>query len=167
MQNVEIKARCTNLARAKEIALGLGAQFAGELHQIDTYFNVARGRLKLREIDSRESQLIYYERPDESGARLSNYHIYPATNPESLKAILNGALGIWRVIEKQRSLYWFDNVRIHLDRIAGLGDFIEFEGIVESADQTHAVHQKVERLQQIFGISASQLIGLSYSDLAG
>ena len=165
MQNVEIKARCADLASAKKIALGLGAQFAGELQQTDTYFNVARGRLKLREINGRESQLIYYERPDESAARLSNYHIFPVTNPELLKAMLNGALGIWRVIEKQRELYWFENVRIHLDHVEGLGDFIEFEGILESADQTREVQGKVAKLQQNFHISSSDLIGLSYSDL--
>lgn len=165
MQNIEIKARCADLANAKKNAVELGADFGGELHQIDTYFKVNNGRLKLREISGRESELIYYERPNESAARLSNYHIYPVSNPEILKAMLVGALGIWRVVDKRRLLYWFDNIRIHLDYVSGLGSFIEFEGIVESPLQTAEVHKKVDRLLQVFALSLSDLISLSYSDL--
>jgi adenylate cyclase class IV len=196
MQNIEIKARCADLELAKEIAFEIGAQFGGELHQIDTYFKVNHGRLKLREMNSRnpqlvldplslprsaweqeegdregpaparEAQLIYYDRPNEPGARLSNYQIYPVSAPDILKELMTQALGVWRVIKKQRRLFWFENVRIHLDHVEELGDFIEFEGIVETAQQTNAVRQKVERLQQVFDLSASHLISSSYSELA-
>lgn len=165
MQNIEIKARCGDLKRAKEIALEIGAKFAGELHQIDTYFKVHHGRLKLREINGREAQLIFYERADEPGARLSHYQICPVSDPDILKKLLTQALGVWKVIKKQRLLYWFENVRIHLDHVEGLDDFMEFEGIVEHAQQTDAVRQKVEQLQLIFRISSSHLISHSYSDL--
>jgi predicted adenylyl cyclase CyaB len=165
MQNVEIKARYGDLARAQEIVLAIGAKFSGELRQIDTYFKVNHGRLKLREINSREAQLIFYERPNEAEARLSDYQILPVGDPASFKTLLTSALGIWKVVEKKRLLYWFENVRIHLDSVTGLGDFIEFEGIVEFAGEKENVRQKVERLMQDFAISSPDLIGLSYSDL--
>ncbi|HEX9653889.1 MAG TPA: class IV adenylate cyclase [bacterium] len=165
MQNIEIKACCPDLAKAKAIAVHLGAQFGGELHQIDTYFQVKSGRLKLREINYQENQLIYYERPDEAGARLSNYHIYPVSDPDLLKALLTSALGILTVIEKRRVLYWLENVRIHLDRVKDMGDFIEFEGIVDDAHRTLEVMQKVASLQNSFQILSSNLVRTSYADL--
>ncbi len=196
LQNIELKARYPDLGRAEKIALEMGAKFGGELRQIDTYFKVHRGRLKLREMSSgdpeivldplsiprrawdrgdapepvqvpgREAQLIFYERPNEPSARQSHYQIYPVSDLDKLKELLTHALGIWKVIKKTRRLFWFENVRIHLDRVEGLGDFIEFEGIVEEAQQTNAVRQKVERLQQVFNLSASHLISSSYAELA-
>ena len=165
MQNIELKALCDDLGTAKAIVEELGANFAGVLHQVDTYFKVSRGRLKLREINSSESQLIYYERPDDRGPKVSSYEIYPIQNPVDLKAILESALGIWRVIEKIRELYWLNGVRIHLDRVSGLGNFIEFEGIVQAADEKNKVETKVQKLIAAFNISAAARINGSYSDL--
>jgi len=165
MQNIEIKARCDDLGAAKAIAENLGAHFEGVLHQVDTYFKVSRGRLKLREINSRESQLIYYQRPDDLGPKVSSYQIYPIQNPVDLKAILESALGIWRVIEKTRELYWLDGVRIHFDRVSGLGNFIEFEGIVQAADEKNKVETKVRELIAAFNIPAAARVNGSYSDL--
>jgi predicted adenylyl cyclase CyaB len=164
MQNIEIKARCDDLAAAKAVAEKLGADFAGVLHQVDTYFKVSRGRLKLREINSRESQLIFYERPDNLGPKVSSYQIYPIQNSADLTAILTSALGIWRVIEKVRELYWWDGVRIHLDCVSGLGNFIELEGIIQSTDEKDNVDKKIQQLIAAFNISAARISG-SYSDL--
>ncbi len=165
MQNIEIKARYDNLEQAKSIALEMSANFEGALHQIDTYFNVRKGRLKLREINFQESQLIFYERPDQIGAKLSQYQIYPVEDAAHLKVILESALGIWCVVEKQRELYLFDEVRIHLDRVKHLGNFLELEGVLSPKTWNTAVKNKVEWLVTQFKISKADLIEVSYSDL--
>jgi len=48
--NIEIKARCDDLAAVRSVLVHHDADFVGEDHQIDTYFDVGKGRLKLREI---------------------------------------------------------------------------------------------------------------------
>ena len=64
--NVEIKARCDELDRIRNILKELRADFKGTDHQIDTYFRVPSGRLKLRE-GNIENYLIFYEREDQEG----------------------------------------------------------------------------------------------------
>ena len=60
MTNIEIKARYEDAERAEENLNSLGAGMAGTFHQKDTYFNVERGRLKLRELGSDEGHLIFF-----------------------------------------------------------------------------------------------------------
>lgn len=48
-RNIELKARDPDPARSLQLSLSLGAKDQGWLQQLDTYFRVAHGRLKLRE----------------------------------------------------------------------------------------------------------------------
>ena len=76
-RNIEIKARDADPARTLELALELGAADEGDLEQRDTYFDGAHGRLKLREQEPGEDELIEYRRADEAGARTSSYGRVP------------------------------------------------------------------------------------------
>ena len=49
-RNLELKARCPDLARARAAALNLGAAMSAFERQRDTFFHSREGRLKLREI---------------------------------------------------------------------------------------------------------------------
>jgi predicted adenylyl cyclase CyaB len=167
VQNIEIKARYRDLERARQIAKKLPASFEKTYQQTDTYFDVKQGRLKLREFDDDVSQLIYYERPDVSQAKLSQYDIHDVPDPSRVKAMLSAALGILVVVDKHRDVYWYDEVRIHLDRVIGLGSFLEFEGVISAASETASTHEKVASLMQQFMIEKSDLIEVSYSDLVG
>lgn len=165
MQNIEIKAKYENLAEAQQIAEGIDADFVGVLHQLDTYFHIKRGRLKLREIASEGAQLIYYERPANAGPKMSEYQIYPVSHPEELKTMLKSALGVWKVVEKKRQLYLFENVRIHLDRVTNLGNFLELEGVISKHSAHDTTESTVRKLLEQFDVAASDLISTSYSDL--
>ncbi len=165
MENIEIKARCADLVHAAKVAADLGAYHSGVLHQIDTYFVVSEGRLKLREINGEESQLVFYQRPNASGPKSSHYQIHPIENPADLKQMLAAALGIWKVVEKHRQLYLFDEVRIHLDEVAGLGSFLELEGVVSENVAREETAGKVRKLMQHLAIVPDDLVELSYSDL--
>jgi adenylate cyclase class IV len=56
--NFEFKAKHRNIKEAEERLLEQQPLFIGEDRQVDTYFNVANGRLKLRE-GTIEQSLIF------------------------------------------------------------------------------------------------------------
>jgi homotetrameric cytidine deaminase len=157
-RNLEIKARDADPRRTLEAALALGADDHGELTQRDTYFQGARGRLKLREQSPGESELIQYRRPDESGPRTSEFRLVPVGEAEALRQALDAALGTLVTVDKRRRLLLWQDVRIHLDAVDGLGAFIELEAPEDGEQEA-----KVERLREELAIG--ELIPGSYSDL--
>lgn len=138
------------------------------LVQRDTYFHARSGRLKLREEKGNGAHLIAYERPDDAGQRQSRYRIVPIGAAEELKAALAATLGIEVVVAKERTLFIWERVRIHLDWVEGLGRFIEFEAIVtvEARGEIAEAEARVEFLRGALEIAEADLIGVSYSDLA-
>jgi len=163
MRNIELKARLADRAGAEACCARLGAVFEGDIHQIDTYFRVPDGRLKLREKEPGGDELIFYRRDDVGEATASEFLISPA-GPE-LKGLLSEALGVIAVVDKVRGLWLWGNVRIHLDRVRRLGDFIEFEAVLDESHDDADGHGKVERLQEAFQIPGVARIERSYLDL--
>lgn len=161
--NLELKAKLSNLHDAETIARVIGAKKHSVLTQIDTYFNIANGRLKLREINDRKFELIYYHRANKAGDRYSEYTIVPLKEPRTVKRILSKLLGQKVVVRKKRVLYLFNNARIHLDRVKGLGSFIEFEVLV--AKGKAQAESFMRTLRKEFSISQTEIIAGSYSDL--
>jgi adenylate cyclase class IV len=129
--NLELKARDADPAATEAACAALGARDAGTLVQRDTYFEVAHGKLKLREHLSGEAgaELIAYDRPDGDGVRVSTYERVAVDDPAALRSALSTALGVLGVVEKTRRLYLYRHVRIHLDEIAYLGSFVELEAV--------------------------------------
>jgi adenylate cyclase class 2 len=165
-RNVELKARDGDPAKSAALCEALGADDHGELIQRDTYFNVATGRLKLREEEDGASHLVSYVRADELGERLSRYRIIEIEDAEGLKAALSESLGVRVTVSKRRRLFLWRDVRIHLDQVGGLGAFLEFEAVVPSGHSGLSdERQKVEHLRDAFAIGAEDLIDRSYSDL--
>jgi len=163
-RNIELKARVADLVRARLVAERLSTAYLGIQHQRDTYFACPRGRLKLREIEGHGAQLIFYQRPDEAQAKASDYQLveinHGATLP-ALRALLGAALGITVVVEKSREIFLHKNVRIHLDKIAGLGTFVEFEAVVGGAIEDIEAREQVAWLQQQFQIDRVWQISLA------
>lgn len=163
--NVEIKARCANADAIRAILKSRHADAKGTDHQIDTYFNVPKGRLKLRE-GNIENALIFYERPDQAGPKQSNIVLHETTPDSDLKAVLTAALGVKVVVDKQREISFIDNVKFHLDTVAGLGSFVEIEAI--DADGSIGRARLLAQCQEylaLFGIKDADLVEGSYSDL--
>ncbi len=165
MRNIEFKARDPQPARTLELALGLGAEDHGEIAQTDTYFSRARGRLKLREQEPGEAELIEYRRADASGARESEYRRVPVADANALRAALDASLGTLVVVEKRRRLLLHENVRIHLDDVEGLGSFLELEAVAEAGSDLAAEHDRVSRLRAELEVGDDALVAGSYSDL--
>src|SRR3954469_8250677 len=164
-RNVELKARDPEPERSLERCVALGAEDRGELRQRDTYFAARRGRLKLREQEPGAAELIAYERADEAQARESRYRIAPVREPEALREALDAALGTVVVVDKRRRLFLWQGVRIHLDRVEGLGAFVELEGVATADSDLARESALVARLRAELGIADDALEPRGYADL--
>jgi len=162
--NVEIKARCSTPERARAVLSQRQARFAGFDAQVDTYFRVAEGRLKLRE-GNIENTLIYYRRPDQSGPKTSDVVLHKTQPASGLKEILVAALGVLVAVRKQREIYYLDNVKIHIDQVERLGEFVEIEAAGDENADRDALLGQCRELMEAFGIRQEELVAESYSDL--
>ncbi len=163
-RNIELKASDPDPERSLAVVLGLGARDRGLLRQRDTYFRVASGRLKLREEDPGGAMLIQYDRVDADEARESRYRLIPVDDPKTLCAALEASLGLLAVVEKERHLLLWQNVRIHLDRVKDLGDFVELEGVATPDSDLAQELESVTRLTEALEIAPERILRNSYSD---
>jgi predicted adenylyl cyclase CyaB len=162
--NIEIKAKCADQEKVREILKLHGANFKGVDHQIDTYFKANNGRLKLRE-GNIENHLIFYEREDKEGPKQSDVILCKYEPGSRLKEVLIKSLGIFAVVDKQREIYFIDNVKFHLDNVQGLGTFMEIEAIdTTGALGKEKLLEQCSQYLQLFGTKDSDLITNSYSD---
>jgi adenylate cyclase class IV len=164
-RNIEIKARIESVESLLPLARACADAPPEAIAQDDTFFACATGRLKLRAFADGSGQLIAYERPAARGPKTSDYVIVPVADPDALRTALARALGISGRVLKQRQLLLVGATRIHLDRVEGLGDFLELE-VVLRADQSEAEGNAIaEALMARLGIEKSQLVGGAYVDL--
>jgi len=162
---VELKAKIDNIDKVREKILKLNAEFIGKFHQIDTYFNVPRGRLKLREVEGKPyAQLIYYERENIAAPKKSEVFILEISNPEEFKEKTEKVLGVKSVVDKVREVYVYRETKIHLDSVKGLGFFIEFEKetLESEIEETRSF---LEKLMKKLEIRWENLIESSYGEL--
>ena len=162
---VELKAKIDNVDKVREKILKLNAEFIGKFRQIDTYFNVPKGRLKLREVEGKpHAQLIYYERENIATPKKSEVFILEISNPEEFKEKTEKILGIKSVVDKVREVYVYRETKIHLDSVKRLGCFIEFEK--ETSDlEIENCRKFLEKLMEKLKIKRENLIELSYGEL--
>ena len=165
-RNVEQKFRCDDLHTAHARAVAAGAAPAAVLIQRDVYFAAPRGRLKLRSIMAdagARHELIAYDRPDADAARASAYHLVPVADAPAMEAALGAALGVRGVVTKRRTLLLAGNLRIHLDEVDGLGDFVELEALLGESATPEAGVVQVARWRDLLGLT--EQVPDSYIDL--
>lgn len=163
--NIEIKARCNDHGKIRSKLKSQNADFKGIDHQIDTYFKVNDGRLKLREGEI-ENHLIFYKRGNQKGPKQADVILFNSSPNSSLKEILINALGILVVVDKKREIYFIENVKFHIDTVKNLGTFIEIEAIDnEGAIGKDKLLKQCNKYLKFFNISNKDLVEVSYSDL--
>ncbi|MBL0146366.1 MAG: class IV adenylate cyclase [Chitinophagaceae bacterium] len=132
---------------------------------MDTYFNVPNGRLKLRE-GNIENALIYYERENRDAAKQSNVLLYQHNPNISLKNILIKTNGIKAIVDKNRKIYFIENVKFHFDSVEGLGTFIEVEAIDNDGKiGVQKLQEQCDYYKTFLGISDKDILAESYSDM--
>lgn len=165
IKNFEFKAKVNSLKTYEEALLQLNPEFKGTDHQIDTYFDTKKGRLKLRE-GNIENALIQYYREDTQGTKLSEVTIYKHQPDTALKQILTTQLGVKIVVDKIRKIYFLDNVKFHFDRVKGLGEFVEVEAQSEDDKlDISTLKEQCEYFLEFFQIKAEDVMKKSYSDM--
>lgn len=175
-RNVELKARCADVEALEARAVGAGATPTAILHQRDTYFAAAHGRLKLR-VERREpwpgwvgedaltAELIHYHRADEAVARQSTYERLLVDDPDTVRTTLDQRLGTTVDVLKTRGLLLWRGVRIHLDDVDGLGTFVELEAVVGPAGDVDACTAGVAELRARLGIDDEHVVAEGYAAL--
>ncbi|HET7116967.1 MAG TPA: CYTH domain-containing protein [Hanamia sp.] len=163
--NFEFKARTDHLETLEKKLLELDPIFIGQDKQADTYFNVSKGRLKLRE-GNIENALIYYERQNVTCAKQSDILLYKHQPDTSLKDILIKVHGIKVVVKKVRKIYFLENVKFHFDAIDELGTFVEVEAIDKDGNiGIEKLKEQCKKYAELFRIKSEDYISLSYSDM--
>lgn len=163
--NIEIKARCADPSFIRNYLVNNGADFRGVDIQLDTYFKVPTGRLKLRE-GNIENNLIYYVRSNQPGPKSSHFQLVKIEDAQGLKEALTRSCGIKMIVSKSREIYYLANVKFHIDEVYGLGSFIEIEAGNILADKTEAqLSEQCNFYLKEFAIKEEELIAESYSDM--
>lgn len=164
MKNLEAKFRLSNHAEAESRASAIGYTQRAILHQRDTFFRVANGKLKLRE-ENGSAVLIFYHRDESGPLMLSNYEIVKVADPPRTLRILASALGPIAVVDKVRTLMMRDNVRLHLDQVARLGHYGEIEAVIADGDDPEHSRGAVDEILTALRVTPPDLIDVSYFEL--
>jgi len=164
-RNIEIKARIASVEALLPRARALADGPAQTLLQDDTFFPVTHGRLKLRAFADGAAELIHYQRPDTGQAKASDYVRVPVADPAALREALTRGLGVLGRVRKQRLLLLAGPTRIHLDRVEGLGDFMELEVVMREGQPDAEGMALAEALMRELGLADATRIAGAYLDL--
>ncbi len=165
MKNLELKAVATSLPRLRRVLREFGArQEPQPLDQVDWYFTTPHGRLKLRQRKGRPAaELVFYVRADSARARTSEYQKLPVADAAGMLRLLRAMFEPAACVRKRRELWLHGETRVHLDRVAGLGTFVEIE-VPFTRDATGA-RRVLRRLRDQLGIGPRDVLACSYADL--
>ncbi|XP_063703974.1 uncharacterized protein LOC134833552 [Culicoides brevitarsis] len=167
LRNVEIKARLTGKEQWQqliELASNLTKSKGEIILQRDIFFHSKQGRLKLRYLLHKKSELIYYDRPDVGGPKLSSFHKVDLEDPETMEQMLDKSIGTKGKVQKERYLFLHEGTRIHLDNVDGLGYFLEFEAVLKPDESVESGEKRLHDLLQVFNIPKENLMEGAYMD---
>jgi adenylate cyclase class IV len=136
-----------------------------DIIQDDTFFKCEAGRLKLRAFAAGDGELIFYRRNDQTGPKESFYVRSPTRAPETLRDALSLAYGQAGRVQKHRTLFVVGRTRVHLDRVSGLGNFLELEVVLDEHEPVEAGVRDAQELMTRLSVDPSQLIEGAYIDL--
>lgn len=164
-KNIEIKARVRDAAALEAAVRGLHPGAPQVIPQEDVFFACPEGLLKLRILAPDAGQLVHYARAAGTGPRPSRYALAPTSDPAALRRLLAGVLGERGVVRKVRRLFLVGQTRVHLDRVEGLGDFLELEVVLREGQPEAEGVAVAEGLMRALGVAPGDLLGNTYFEL--
>jgi predicted adenylyl cyclase CyaB len=164
-KNIEIKAKISDWQKLYQLVVALSDAQEEILIQKDIFFPAQNGRLKLRIFRDDYGELIHYQRENTLEAKESNYVIAKTTEPLAMQTALSKALGVVGIVEKKRLLYKTGQTRIHLDQVAGLGNFLELEYVLSPREDIDIAKSLVADLMRYLEITSNDLIANAYIDM--
>ena len=168
-RNIEIKARVDRIEALLPRARAVAGGEPERIEQDDTFFRVPHGRLKLRQFADGSAELIHYHRPDSGEAKASDYVRVPVPDAAALREALARGCGLLGRVRKTRWLLIVDeegfSTRVHLDRVEGLGDFMELEVVLKDGQTDAAGTAVAQALMARLGLADAPRLAGSYLDL--
>jgi len=163
--NIEIKARLPKKNTLREILTEHDAEYKWTDHQIDTYYKVEVWRLKIREWTI-ENYLIHYNRINQKWPKKSTIILHHLEKKSKLKEILNKSHKILALVDKKREIYYINNIKIHIDSVMWLWNFVEIEARDTKGNiWKDKLLSQCEYYMNLLKIEKNDLIKESYSDL--
>jgi adenylate cyclase class IV len=164
-RNIEIKAKVDDLGVLRMRAAALASGASQLIDQMDTFFIVARGRLKVRAFADGSGELIAYERSNEEGPKQSAYTRAECRDAAALCEALARVLPVRGIVVKHREVFLAGRTRIHLDRVEKLGAFVELEVALADGESQEAGRREAQELLKSLAISERDLVPVAYIDL--
>ena len=164
MKNLELKIKI-NINKYKSICKSFKKYYVEDLIQTDTYYKVSNGRLKLREEKGKSPYVIYYNRPNQKDSKISSYYCFNFKNIDEFKSVFDNVLTEELVVEKVRSLFLYENARIHLDKVKSLGYFLEIEVVIRNKDEDDKSQLLMDKLIRELDITDCEKISIGYREL--
>lgn len=164
-RNIEIKARLASLEAVMPRVAEMADSGPMNIVQDDTFFRCDAGRLKLREFASGLGELIFYRRANTSGPKESFYIRTHTSDPSSLRESLRLAYGIVGRVRKVRTLFLVGRTRVHLDRVHGLGDFLELEVVLGDHEESDHGIREAKELMDRLEIAPEDLLEGAYVEM--
>jgi len=167
MQNIEVKARLVDRDEIEARLTACKARLVWTRKQRDTFYQTELDWLKLREETPGGAELIAYKRDTSSSlARPNTYERAPIEDVKLWQRLLGRALPVQAVVEKERTLWLYEHTRIHLDRVIGLGEFLELETVVEGITEAEG-RLECARVIELLDLRQEDFIAQPYRDLLG
>ncbi len=163
-RNIEIKARIDGIEALLPQARALADGEPELIEQDDSFFHAAHGRLKLRRFGDGSAELIHYHRGDGTEARPSDYVRVPVADAAALREALARGCGVRGRVRKRRWLLMLGQTRLHLDRVEGLGDFIEMEVVLREGQSDDEGRAIAEGWLLRLGLQHAPRLGGAYVD---
>ncbi len=164
-RNVEIKARVADLAAIRSRAIALATEPARIIEQMDVFFVVPRGRLKVRSFPDGTGELIAYDRADRPDPKESAFTRVVCSDARALVEGLSRVLRSRGTVVKRRELIMAGRTRIHLDAVERLGSFVELEVVLAEGETVENGAREAHELLDALGIPSAALIAGAYIDL--
>lgn len=163
--NIEIKAKATQFNRQQSLARALADKSPLQLIQEDVFFHSHQGRLKLRRFGDGSAELIAYHRPNQEHPSASHYVRHPVSDSDSLEKALTMTCGLRGIVRKKRTVFFYKSVRIHMDEVDQLGQFIELEVVLTDGLSEIEGKNLAQVLMKQLEIKAEHLQAEAYIDM--
>ena len=131
---IEIKAYCPHVQELRDRLLALGAARSGSAQEEDVYYNhpsrdFGRSDEALRIRRTGGKSILTYKGPRLGERSKTRYEQEVAVGEGTAMEDILARLGFTRVesVVKRREMYLLGSVAICIDKVEGLGDFVELE----------------------------------------
>ncbi|AKD04571.1 hypothetical protein POKO110462_11310 [Pontibacter korlensis] len=155
--SVSFKARLSDFAEAQTILLEQEVRFLDAAMQLETYYKVEQGKLKLIK-GGLENALVHYQQQKHQNMFFNEVLLYLKRPSSGLVETLYGSPQPVVELKKLRKTFVYDNLKVHLDQLETLGYFVEVEAL--DIDGSYGLEHLLELCE-----SRKELLQLEDEDL--